>query len=93
MNEVIGAKGGSNDRRRSLVISKNLLKKLKQHRLKRLEKKVRIIQVGTFFKTTAILIPYSFLNILFKRNKNKEIIIINKKEKNNENKKINNKKQ
>ena len=83
MNEVIGAKGGSNDRRRSLVIRQNLLKKLKQHRIRMLEKQVRKIQIKTFFTTVSLLIPYSFLNTIFKNSKkikdNKKITIYDKK--------------
>ena len=38
MDETIGAKGGKNDRKRRLIITKNKKKKLKQLELNELEK-------------------------------------------------------
>ena len=63
MNENIGAKGGRRDRRRTLIITKEKEKRLKeynkkqeQERIKQLEKKVMQGQIITFFKAVPIVI-------------------------------------
>lgn len=61
MNETIGVKGGRNDRRRSLVITKAMQKKLSEHfkelqqkELKDLEKKVSMYQKLSFLVSVPI---------------------------------------
>ena len=60
MDETIGAKGGKNDRRRSLIIKKNRKKKLiedrKENEIKELERKVRKQQRYTLIKALPIAI-------------------------------------
>ena len=60
MNETIGVKGGKNDRRRMLRISKEKKKKLKayqeQQELKKLEKKVKHLQMVTLIKVLPIVV-------------------------------------
>ena len=54
MNETIGVKGGKNDRRRSLLITKKAKEKLQAYQeekeLKKLEEKVKKNQILAFFK-------------------------------------------
>ena len=60
MDETIGVKGGANDRRRTMIISRNQKKKLGQYEEEReiaeLEKKVRKKQFYTLIKTLPIVI-------------------------------------
>ena len=60
MNETMGVKGGKNDRRRMLRISKEKKKKLKeyqeQQQLKQLERKVKHLQRVTLIKVLPIVI-------------------------------------
>ena len=60
MDETIGVKGGANDRRRTMIISRNQKKKLKQYEEEReiaeLEKKVKKKQFYTLIKTLPIVI-------------------------------------
>ena len=60
MDETIGAKGGKNDRRRSLIIKKNRKKKLiedrKENEIKELERKVKKQQRYTLIKALPIAI-------------------------------------
>ena len=60
MNETIGEKGGANDRRRSLKITKQKYQKLKQ--IGQLEKKYRINQI----KQATILIPLVIAGAIIK---------------------------
>ena len=55
MNETIGAKGGHNDYRRTLIIKKNKKKK-EDKELKELEKKVKRKQQIILIKTIKIII-------------------------------------
>lgn len=90
MNETIGAKGGRNDRRRVMTIKRNELKRLKQYhqqrkrqRVKELEKKVRKLQVITFFQTIPLLLPISIYHSIVRNtginSKKKSISIKQKK--------------
>ena len=79
MNENIGAKGGRRDRRRTLIIAKEKEKKLKQaqtkeqEQLKKLEKKVKQIQIVTFFKAVPIIIAgQTFKTLIGNINKKEE---------------------
>lgn len=60
MDETIGVKGGANDRRRSMIISRNQKKKLEQYEEEReiaeLEKKVKKKQFYTLIKTLPIVV-------------------------------------
>ncbi|MBR5370281.1 MAG: hypothetical protein IK137_03140 [Bacilli bacterium] len=60
MDETIGVKGGHNDRRRTLIISKKQKEKLKKYQeekeLKELEKEVKRKQKYTLIKTLPIVI-------------------------------------
>lgn len=60
MDETIGVKGGANDRRRTMIISRNQKKKLKQYEEEReiaeLEKKVKKKQFYTLIKTLPIVV-------------------------------------
>lgn len=60
MDETIGVKGGANDRRRTMIISRNQKKKLEQYEEEReiaeLEKKVKKKQFYTLIKTLPIVI-------------------------------------
>ena len=69
MNETIGVKGGHQDRRRSLKISKKVVEKLKeqteQEKIKELEEITRKKQILNFIK----IIPMIFLGqLLSKKN-------------------------
>lgn len=60
MDETIGVKGGKNDRRRSMIISRENKKKLEeyeeQRELQELEQKVRKQQIYTLIKTLPIVV-------------------------------------
>lgn len=60
MDETIGSRGGHNDRRRSLIITKNQKKKLRQYQkereLRELEKEVKKKQIYTLIKALPIAI-------------------------------------
>ena len=63
MNENIGVKGGKQDRKRRMIITKNQKKKLKQYyqgekekQLKQLEKEVKKLQVVSFFQAVPLVI-------------------------------------
>lgn len=102
MDETIGVKGGNNDRRRSLVITKKRLKKLKlrqkllkKKKLEELEKKVKRLQIVTFFKATSLILSGLVFKTIFdnsKKNQNIKKINIdmsNEKQNATENKKNN----
>lgn len=79
MNETIGVKGGKNDRRRSLRISKQIKEKLKAYQkeqyekeLHELEKKVSLIQKITFIKTLPIVIAGQVYQTLTQDNEKKK---------------------
>ena len=83
MNETIGVKGGKNDRRRSLIITKKEKKKLEkyQKRLKekeliQLEKKVKNIQKITFLKTLPIVTIGQIIKTLTDTEEEKRKLII-----------------
>ena len=85
MNETIGVKGGHQDRRRSLKISKKVVEKLKeqteQEKIKELEEITRKKQILNFIK----IIPMIFLGQLLSKNESPkhekiEIIPIDKEE-------------
>ena len=85
MDETIGAKGSRNDRRRSLIITKEQEKKLKKYKkeqdkylFEQEEKKLKILQV----KTAAIAVPLVVTGAIFKElltPKKKEEYIVDKK--------------
>ncbi len=62
MNENIGARGGKNDRKRSLAISRKKLKKIKE--LKKLEKEVKNIQIKNALTVVPIVIVGNVLETL-----------------------------
>ncbi len=71
MNENIGAKGGRKDRKRTLIITYENKKKLKEYnnelkkiRLQKLEKEVRRQQIFTFFKATPIILAGQTLHLI-----------------------------
>lgn len=79
MDETIGVKGGRQDRKRMLVISKNRKKKLEQEseEIKELEKKVKKQQVYTFIKALPIAIGGEIIKTIYetatgKKKKDKE---------------------
>ncbi len=84
MNEVIGAKGGQNDRKRSLKITEQAKKNLQkyvefnqQENLKQLEKKVKQNQMITFFKILPIItIGQTYTTLTEKTQEEKEKIAI-----------------
>ncbi|MBR3049343.1 MAG: hypothetical protein IKG58_02125 [Bacilli bacterium] len=72
MNENIGAIGGSRDRKRRLLITREQKKKLKRYniffkkrQIMKMEKAVRKQQVITFFKATPIMVTGSTFRSLF----------------------------
>ena len=69
MDETIGVKGGRNDRKRMLKISKlqkeKLIEKQKEKELKDLEKKVKKQQIYTLIKTLPIAIGGGTFKILY----------------------------
>ena len=71
MNETIGVKGGHNDYRRTLTITKKQKDKLKKYQeekeLKELEKEVKKKKVYTVIKTLPLIITGATLNELTKR--------------------------
>ena len=85
MDETIGAKGSRNDRRRSLIITKEQEEKLRKYKkeqdkylLEQEEKKLKILQV----KTAAIAVPLVVTGAIFKElltPKKKEEYIVDKK--------------
>ena len=68
MDETIGQKGGHNDQKRSLIITKKQLAKLKAYQedqeLKELEDKVKKQQLVTFIKIAPIIITGTVLKTL-----------------------------
>lgn len=70
MNENIGVKGTGKDYRRSLIIKKQKLDKIKKLKelddigLKELEKKVRILQIITFLKVIPLIITTTVFKTL-----------------------------
>ena len=83
MNETIGVKGGKNDRKRRLLITKKAKEKLEQYQkeqhekeLTELEKKVRQQQRITFFKTIPIVTIGQFYTVLTEdKEKQKELAL------------------
>ena len=69
MDETIGVKGGRNDKRRSLIISKKKKEKLKKYdeekELKELEKEVKKKQIYTLIKALPIAIGGGSFKILY----------------------------
>ena len=69
MNEAIGEKGGSRDRKRVLVITKNQAKKLQEYEdereIRELEKKVRKQQIYTLIKTLPIVVGGGTIQTLY----------------------------
>lgn len=83
MNETIGAKGGRNDRKRRLLITKKVKEKLKEYQqeqkekeLLELEKKVKLQQKITFFKTLPIVTIGQVYTVLTEdKEKEKELVL------------------
>ena len=69
MDETIGAKGGYNDRRRTLIITNKQKEKLKEKQqekeLKELEEKVKKQQIYTLIKSLPIAIGGGTFKILY----------------------------
>lgn len=78
MKETIGAKGGTNDRRRYLKITTKQKKKLqdykKTQKLKVLEKEVKKEQLITFLAASPLIIPMTVVEELIKQEKKAEKI-------------------
>ena len=75
MDETIGARGGHNDRLRSLKISKAKKKKLQDYEeeyIKQLEKKVKKQQRYTLIKTIPIVVTGTFIQNIFGIKEEKE---------------------
>ena len=61
MNETIGSKGGHNDSRRSLIISKKNKEKLKEEQeIKELEKSVKKARKYVLIKTAPLILLDGF---------------------------------
>ena len=80
MNETIGVKGGKNDRRRSLLITKKAKEKLQAYQeekeLKKLEEKVKKNQILAFFKIFPIItLGQVYTSIVENLKKKKELAI------------------
>lgn len=79
MKETIGAKGGSNDRRKTAIITRSKKKKLnkEENKIKELEKKVRKRQVINFLTSVPLVISASVVKTFLKNcniiSKNEEI--------------------
>lgn len=79
MKETIGAKGGSNDRRKTAIITRSKKKKLnkEENKIKELEKKVRKRQVINFLTAVPLVISASVVKTFLKNcniiSKNEEI--------------------
>ncbi len=78
MNETIGVKGGANDRKRRLRITKKQKAKLRKHQedeskkeLEKLEKKVRHIQRITLVKTLPIVITGGVIKTIYETSQKK----------------------
>ncbi len=91
MNETIGTKGGSNDRKRTIIITKNRKKKLKKQsenieikKIKELEKRVRKSQIINFFAAVPLIISSEVLKTIISNCK-----VINKNQVKEENNMIN----
>jgi hypothetical protein len=56
MNETIGARGGKNDRRRSLLITKRIKEKLEKHRQEQKEKE--LIELEKKVKKLIVMMYY-----------------------------------
>jgi len=73
MNENIGAKGGNQDRKRTLIIkNKKLkrLKKLKEEELeKKIEKEIKKNDIKTFIKVIPLVVFGESFKILFSKTK------------------------
>lgn len=84
MDETIGVKGGRQDRKRMVVISKNRKKKLEREteEIKELEKKVKKQQVYTFIRALPIAIGGEIIKTIYENTVGKK-----KKEKEEENSK------
>ena len=84
MNETIGVKGDRNDQKRCLLISKKIKEKLQAYHqeqtrkeLIELEKKVKLQQTLTFFKTLPIVVAGQIITTLTEDNKRKKDFAIN----------------
>ncbi len=76
MDETIGAKGGKNDRKRSLMISKRIKKKLQEQEEKEiseLEQKVKKQQKYTLIRTIPIILFGGTVQTLYDVSRNKGI--------------------
>lgn len=83
MNETIGVKGGKNDYRRSLRITKQFKEKLEVYQkeqyekeLHELEKKVNLIQKVTFIKTVPIVITGQIYQTLTENTAKKKQLVL-----------------
>ncbi len=72
MNETIGVKGGARDRKRTIIITSENKKKLKQYykfkkklRLEKLEKEVKNLQLTSFLVAVPISIAGNIYNAMF----------------------------
>lgn len=84
MNETIGVKGDINDRKRCLLISEKIKEKLQIYHqtqeekdLAELEKKVKLQQTLTFFKTLPIVVAGQVITTLTEDTKKKKDLAIN----------------
>ena len=65
MNETIGSKGGHNDRRRSLIISRKKKEKLKEEQeIKELEKSVKKARKFILIKATPLILAEGIIQLL-----------------------------
>ena len=75
MDETIGVKGGHNDYRRTMIITKNKKKKLQklqeEKELKELEKEVKKIQKYTLIKVLPIAVTYTTYKLFQNKGKKK----------------------
>ena len=68
MNENIGVKGGKQDRKRSFMIKKRTLEKLKKSQ----EKNIKKTDLKTFFKIIPLVIVGESFKILFAKSEEKK---------------------
>ena len=75
MNETIGSKGGHNDRRRSLIISRKKKEKLKEEQeIKELEKSVKKARKFILIKATPLILAEGIIQLLSPSSSHKDKI-------------------
>ena len=82
MNNAIGSKGGKNDRRRTLLITKAKKKKLRsyyeQEKLKKLQKKVFWLETSTLVKVLPLALTGQVFKTIINNKKKKKLKVLQK---------------